>query len=922
MEYVETTVERGMEARTSKFHLVDLAGSERAKRTNAEGARFKEGVNINKGLLCLGNVINALSERSSHVPYRDSKLTRLLQDSLGGNSKTLMIACISPADVNFEETCNTLRYASRARNIQNQAIINQTQSAENQVLFLKQQLEVMQLQLLQAKTTGTATTRPPSTAEFQIMEKEIERWRMIAKTREEELQLVMSAKEKWKSIADELMQKRNSTGVKGVTSKSLVDKLCVSPKSKALMQEAIDFDQSVQLSKFPPTPGKEEPSDGSPGEWADDIDGFENVIKEKERIVKALVDASAAPGGDSDGPLTALALSYEQKIRKLEAEVEKLNDERDKSAHESKQAGKGVATEGSQKSLQAKLKDLQSQLNVARHAEKECKRLTRLWKSGALKISSLEKEIGDMKKQRATLQKKLKEESEAHRKQKRDQDLKILQLKRQDQRKQYELQKLSALHAKQNSVLKRKNEEIAAANKRMRTLVEQRQSAQQQRAVSKQKLNVVSRLTSTGQDKKNDGVVDADEVAAATKLLADSIEVQMTLAGARNAIQLELNDRKQVALEISRLEQSGDSANEKLKELKEVLQQKNADIRQLQQKLASVEKNNAIPAGLFSTKASVCHHLIRQLMESVIEAKTTAMELESCKSDLQAAEEELIDLRHQQHGSTVDMSSCVGGSSESALKEEIRNLRAELAQVRSANAKSLQPAKKAKKTGSKRVSLEKVDLDELMSSSDEEEDGQDDDSDYVEDEDIADEESKKRSKKSDGAKKRQPLKPKTNNENGQTILNEIDELLGKPSTVAGSICCSCNGKCATKSCACRAEKQSCGPECSCKESKCLNRGEAQSKPATKRKRRSDPLQDDKENEVESFFVNDTRDTLAKSSLDSSKQSGASGQVFKRLWTAGTSNGVPTKTSTPSLFPVATSSASVNQRSNAAIARFF
>ncbi|GAB5362003.1 hypothetical protein AAMO2058_000760900 [Amorphochlora amoebiformis] len=111
----------------SKFHFVDLAGSERLKRTGAEGARMREGININKGLLALGNVISALGDekrKGAHVPFRDSKITRLLQDSLGGNSQTLMIACVSPSDTNFDETLNTLKYANRARNIKNKPIIN------------------------------------------------------------------------------------------------------------------------------------------------------------------------------------------------------------------------------------------------------------------------------------------------------------------------------------------------------------------------------------------------------------------------------------------------------------------------------------------------------------------------------------------------------------------------------------------------------------------------------------------------------------------------------------------------------------------------------------------------------------------------------------------------------------------------------
>jgi hypothetical protein len=98
------------------------------KRTHAVGDRAKEGISINSGLLALGNVISALgdpSRRVSHIPYRDSKLTRLLQDSLGGNSQTLMLACVSPHSSNIPETLNTLKYANRARNIRNTVHINQ-----------------------------------------------------------------------------------------------------------------------------------------------------------------------------------------------------------------------------------------------------------------------------------------------------------------------------------------------------------------------------------------------------------------------------------------------------------------------------------------------------------------------------------------------------------------------------------------------------------------------------------------------------------------------------------------------------------------------------------------------------------------------------------------------------------------------------
>lgn len=134
----------------AKFHLVDLAGSERAKKTLATGVRYKEGVAINLGLLALGNVISALGDDSGtkhHIPYRDSKLTRLLQDSLGGNSHTLMIACVSPADTNLEETISTLRYADRARKIKNKPIVNQDgKDAEN--AKLRREIAELRVQLL------------------------------------------------------------------------------------------------------------------------------------------------------------------------------------------------------------------------------------------------------------------------------------------------------------------------------------------------------------------------------------------------------------------------------------------------------------------------------------------------------------------------------------------------------------------------------------------------------------------------------------------------------------------------------------------------------------------------------------------------------------------------------------------------------
>ena len=146
--------------KVAKISLVDLAGSERATSTGATGARLKEGAEINRSLSTLGRVIAALADLSSGkkrnasmVPYRDSVLTWLLKDSLGGNSLTAMIAAISPADINFEETLSTLRYADSAKRIKNHAVINEDPNAR-MIRELKEELAQLRSKLGSGATSG------------------------------------------------------------------------------------------------------------------------------------------------------------------------------------------------------------------------------------------------------------------------------------------------------------------------------------------------------------------------------------------------------------------------------------------------------------------------------------------------------------------------------------------------------------------------------------------------------------------------------------------------------------------------------------------------------------------------------------------------------------------------------------------------
>uniref|UniRef100_A0A8B9LIC3 Kinesin-like protein n=1 Tax=Astyanax mexicanus TaxID=7994 RepID=A0A8B9LIC3_ASTMX len=160
--------------RAGKLNLVDLAGSERQSKTGATGDRLQEATKINLSLSALGNVISALVDgRSKHIPYRDSKLTRLLQDSLGGNTRTLMVACLSPADNNYEESLSTLRYANRAKSIQNRPRINED---PKDALLREYQEEIKQLRaLISGHQTSEGTLAVQSRPQSSTVESEAEK---------------------------------------------------------------------------------------------------------------------------------------------------------------------------------------------------------------------------------------------------------------------------------------------------------------------------------------------------------------------------------------------------------------------------------------------------------------------------------------------------------------------------------------------------------------------------------------------------------------------------------------------------------------------------------------------------------------------------------------------------------------------------
>lgn len=211
--------------RVGKLNLVDLAGSERQAKTGAQGERLKEATKINLSLSALGNVISALVDgKSTHIPYRDSKLTRLLQDSLGGNAKTVMVANVGPASYNVEETLTTLRYANRAKNIKNKPRVNED---PKDALLREFQEEIARLKAqLEKRSIGRRKRREKRRQEKLEIEKRaiVEDHSLVA---EEKMRLL---KEKEKKMED-LRREKDAAEMLGAKIKAMESKLLVGGKN-------------------------------------------------------------------------------------------------------------------------------------------------------------------------------------------------------------------------------------------------------------------------------------------------------------------------------------------------------------------------------------------------------------------------------------------------------------------------------------------------------------------------------------------------------------------------------------------------------------------------------------------------------------------------------------------------------------------
>jgi len=188
------TGDGGTEKFSSNLTFVDLAGSERMRKTGNHADRLKEGIHINKSLFALGQVMSALAEQRK-PPYRDSKLTRLLADSLGGNSRTILVACVSPASANIEESLNTLRYAMSARNIKNSVTRNIEQSLTSEESARSHQRKELKLQLQTAQTENERLRE-----QVQVLQESLQRERQLRKMQADDASKQLSLLQLWSDL--------------------------------------------------------------------------------------------------------------------------------------------------------------------------------------------------------------------------------------------------------------------------------------------------------------------------------------------------------------------------------------------------------------------------------------------------------------------------------------------------------------------------------------------------------------------------------------------------------------------------------------------------------------------------------------------------------------------------------------------------
>ncbi|KAG7538719.1 Kinesin motor domain [Arabidopsis suecica] len=855
-----TTEDGGEDILCAKLHLVDLAGSERAKRTGADGMRLKEGIHINKGLLALGNVISALGDEKKrkeggHVPYRDSKLTRLLQDSLGGNSKTVMIACVSPADTNAEETLNTLKYANRARNIQNKAVINRD-PATAQMQRMRSQIEQLQTELLFYRGDSGAFD------ELQILKHKISLLEASNRELQNELQERRVASEHFSKRAyDAQVEKdklimiiesvRNGKTLDEIEScqnedvglvKKYVSKIqelegellhIKSLKKTSNHQYSDDTYDDGPRSNNVLFPSSNESSDCEDKviDVTDELEFQEKEIEhsslqekldmELKELDKRLEEKEAEMKRFSSGGTSVLKQHYEKKVHDLEQEKRALQREIEglRQNLASIPSGPGDGAQKLKEEYVQKLNTLETQVSILKKKQDAQAQLMRQKQKSDDAAIKLQDEIHRIKSQKVQLQQKIKQESEQFRAWKASREKEVMQLKKEGRRNEYEMHKLMALNQKQKLVLQRKTEEASQVTKRLKEVLDSRKAS--------------SRETLSGASVNGPGT------QALMQAIEHEIEVTVRVHEVRSEYERQKEERARMAKEVARLREENEllknakisvhgdtmspgARNSRIFALENMLATSSNTLVSMASQLSEAEERERVFGGrgrwnqvrtlgdaksimnylfnLASTARCLARDKEADCREKDVLIRDLKEKIVKFSSYVRYMEIQKADLMHQVKAQTSAMKKL---SAEENLKNE--------------------HSMKKQETRNSTIVLEDMDT------SDSEESGHEREDPDIDDEWKPEHESERESEQESVIKLNRKRNFKVGRRRSSVVMRrsyeENSEAPSDDAVKSDVCCCTCSksSSCKTMKCQCRATKGSCGPSCGCSSVKCSNR---------------------------------------------------------------------------------------------------
>lgn len=856
----------------AKFHLVDLAGSERSKKTKATGTRFKEGVKINQGLLALGNVISALGggqgTTGGYISYRDSKLTRLLQDSLGGNSLTLMIACVSPADYNIEETLSTLRYADRAKKIKNKPVKNQN-SNEIEIQRLRDVVQELRLKLhaIDGSGAGSETAVCGHICKSQKTEKDLE-----IKSLHQQLSNLMNVINSFNSthLAEETFY--NELILQFEKLRDLLISTCqaefATPGTKIfdeikelttattqlitdfrtqmshdVIDEDFKFDEE-SLFDDEATNKKRTEYTTSQMEMVQQIKTLERNMQIKEDLLRRKNFTTPIFNDETEKTMG----EYQTTILNLEKELEDV-----RAAINSSAVRRDTNAAKVNMDRKHKIEKLEKDLIELRKKCLNLEKTKKLAEQDRKRIEDLKKEIQEMKTYRVQLIRQQRSDSERYKKWIATRDKEINTLKEKGKKAQNEMKRMERMYEKQQTVLKRKVEEAKAINKRLQDAMDCSKKVQAMRQMSKSS---------------------AEKTDIVQSYIEHELTVLMSTIDAKIAMQSLMNDRgvfNERLLNLKSTVNKTPSIEHEIKQLEEELEMRNTQIADIRHKVMQTDldaKMRSIPDNFNSVAElkSAMSYVLRAVIEAREDFTTTKMKAEELKATYEASEErietineELLSEREETKRTVAKMErdfemklSLLCEINNNLFKQDgeektEENLRAPIyismsQQVLELRKKTydlefitndlmiendkllkeieeLRQAKTKKRvTKTKNETFTKqTENHEVLDSDDEEFSFND----SFQDPDWVKTPMQKRSMKRTTTMMKESI---TNRMDGTGLLNNISETSESSSSkrsFSGVIKCSCKGSCATKQCSCKKFDKYCSDSCKCSEA-CLN----------------------------------------------------------------------------------------------------